>query len=160
MIVNMLVELDGRSFENEHEAEQLAAVGARLEHHEGATEEESAWIARTFRGRWADEARAGWNWFAKDAAGATVGFATYEQREIHWWWLEGWLRQRDVGIFGPMGVERNLRGKNVGCILARRALSSIQGLGFRRALIPAVGPIRFYERCCGARVVERLARPK
>jgi hypothetical protein len=38
-------------------------------------------------------------------------------------------------------------------------LTSLQQLGFKRAVIPAVGPVKFYERWCGARVVERLKRP-
>jgi predicted N-acetyltransferase YhbS len=58
-----------------------------------------------------------------------------------------------------MGVDRVLRGRKIGKILARRALGSMKSMGLARAIIAAVGPVAFYERCCGAVIVERLERP-
>jgi ribosomal protein S18 acetylase RimI-like enzyme len=58
-----------------------------------------------------------------------------------------------------MGVDPALRGRQIGKVLARRALDSMKSQGLARALIGAAGPIEFYERCCGAVVAERLERP-
>ncbi|MBC5824157.1 MAG: GNAT family N-acetyltransferase [Candidatus Eremiobacteraeota bacterium] len=159
VITNMLVELEGRSFATPQEEQWLAQARVSLANERSATPAQVQWIARTFRSIWADEAKHGWNWFANDERGAPVGFATYEQREHRWWWLARWLSQHDVGIFGPMGVHKSMRGQHIGAIVLRRALDSLQQRGFRRAVIPAVGPIKFYERWCGATVVECLPRP-
>ncbi len=152
----MVVDLDGQSFVLPDEEELLSKTNITLAHRQGGSPADLQWIKKTFSGIWADEAAHGWNWFARDAAQTPVGFAAYEQREFRWWWLEAWVGQSDVGIFGPMGVARSLRGKHIGKVLLLRALRSLQERGFRRAVIPAVGPVKFYERWCGARIVERL----
>jgi hypothetical protein len=157
VIVNMIVDLDGTSFETPGEDTILAAAGVTLLNREGASEDDVAWIRRTFHGRWHEEAAAGWNWFARGALGP-LGFAAYGQHSIRFWWLDNWWDRPDVAIFGPMGVDRKMRGMHLGQVLARRALGSLQAMGYKQALIPAVGPIAFYEKGCGARVVERLSR--
>lgn len=157
-IVNMLVDLDAlRVNRTAHDA-LLASLAVTLSLTHGASDADARWIAASFGGTWAQEAQAGWNWFIRDAVGNSRGFATYEQRSLTYWWLDAWLEDAGVGMFGPMGVDPVLRGKGVGCVLAQRALLSLKDLGFRQALIPAVGPVDFYERCCGARVVQRLER--
>jgi hypothetical protein len=158
MIVNMIVDLAGQTFVTLEEPSLLAAAGVDLLNREGATPDEVNWIRKTFRGRWHDEAVASWNWFATAKSG-TAGFAAYGQRTFRWWWLEKWWDRPDIGIFGPMGVSKKFRGMHVGVVLARRALASLQAMGYAQAIIPAVGPIKFYERYCGARVIERLRRP-
>jgi hypothetical protein len=156
VIVNMIVDLADADFETPDEATTLAAAGVNLIEREGASPDDVEWIQRTFHGRWHEEAAAGWNWFARGAI-ETVGFAAYGQHSIRFWWLEQWWDRADVGIFGPMGVDHKMRGLHVGIVLARRALGSLKAMGFAHALIPAVGPIEFYEKHCGARVVERLS---
>jgi hypothetical protein len=156
VIVNMIVDLVGGSFETPDESTILAAAGVNLVNREGGSADDIDWIRRTFHGKWHEEAAAGSNWFARGAL-SPVGFAAYGQRSIRFWWLDQWWDRADVGIFGPMGVDRKLRGLHLGVVLARRALASLQSMGFRQAVIPAVGPIDFYERHCGARVVERLS---
>lgn len=151
----MIVDLAAASFETPEESTVLAAAGVDLVGREGASPDDVDWIRRTFHGRWHEESEAGWNWFARAALGP-VGFAAYGQRSIKFWWLEKWWEREDVGIFGPMGVDPKMRGLHLGVILARRALGSLKAMGFAQALIPAVGPVGFYEKHCGARVVERL----
>jgi len=153
----MLVDLTAQSFDTPDEATMLAAAGADLINREGASPDDREWIRRTFHGRWHEEAAASWNWFARASSG-TVGFAAYGQHAIRFWWLDAWWDRSDVGIFGPMGVDKRLRGLHLGVILARRALGSLKAMGYAQAVIPAVGPVEFYERHCGARVVERLSR--
>src|ERR1017187_3972370 len=156
MVTNMVADLVGSAALADDESGILARAGVSLVQRKGTTHDEREWLHRHFSPMWEKEASAGWNWFAKDAVGNTVGFASYEQRRYRFWWLRRWLKQPDVGVFGPMGVEESMRGKRLGCVLARRALASIHELGYARAVIPRVGPIEFYERCCGARVAERI----
>ena len=153
----MLVDLTDHSFDTPDESTVLAAAGVDLLNRQGTSEDDHAWIRRTFHGRWHEEAAAGWNWVTRGTHG-TVGFATYGQHSIRFWWLDAWWDRPDVGIFGPMGVDRKMRGLHLGVVLARRALHSLKEMGFAHAVIPAVGPVEFYERYCGARVVERLQR--
>ena len=154
----MVVDLSA-SFSNEGEAALLTDAAVSLEHRRGADEPDLAWIRTTFGGTWHSESAAGWNWFARKSDGELGGFCTYGQRSHRFWWILHWLDQPDVGIFGPMGVDRWLRGRQLGKILARRALGSMKAMGLKRAIIAAVGPVAFYERCCAATVVERLERP-
>lgn len=155
----MLVDLVGADFTTPGEAMTLAAAGVSLVGREGASPDDAEWIRSTFHGRWHEEAEAGWNWFARGSLGP-VGFATYGQHSIRFWWLDEWWDRTDVGIFGPMGVDAKMRGLKLGVILARRALASLQMMGFAHALIPAVGPVAFYEKHCGARVIQRLTGPR
>ncbi|MDQ6780257.1 MAG: N-acetyltransferase [Candidatus Eremiobacteraeota bacterium] len=157
-IVNMLVDLDGLRVDRRAHDALLASLALTISLVHGATDADARWIAATFGGVWPQESQAGWNWFIRDGLGNSRGFATYEQRSLHHWWLDAWLDDSSVGMFGPMGVDPALRGKGLGCVLTQRALLSLKDLGFSQALIPAVGPVDFYERCCGARVVQRLER--
>jgi len=158
VIVNMLVDLRSADFTTPDEPTILAACGAALVDREGGSQDDLAWIRRTFRGKWADETRASRNWIARGSLGP-LGFASYGQHSIYYWWLESVWNRSDVGIFGPMGVDPKLRGMRLGVVLARRALRSLKAAGYAEAIIPAAGPLEFYEKHCGARVVERLSRP-
>ncbi|HKW45659.1 MAG TPA: GNAT family N-acetyltransferase [Candidatus Eremiobacteraceae bacterium] len=158
MIVNMRVDLSA-SFATDGEAALLIAAGLSLEHRHGVAERDSAWIRSTFGGEWHSESESGWNWLARKADGELGGFCTYGQSGRRWWWLARWQDAPGVGIFGPMGVDKAVRGKQIGRVLARRALASMKSLGLTTAIIGAVGPVDFYEHCCGAVVIERLARP-
>jgi hypothetical protein len=151
----MVVELADAPLDTAEDEAALEQFGITLVNKHGADEEERRWIRRNFAPTWAKEASYAWNWFARDGAGV-VGFASYEQRHYRWWWLRSWLQQSDVGIFGPVGVNPTLRGKHIGCVLTRRALASIKQLGYKRAVIPRVGPIEFYQRCCSARVADQV----
>src|SRR5579864_8881018 len=144
----MLVDLAGADFATPAEPTALAASGVSLVSREGASADDADWIRTTFRGRWHEEAAAGWNWFARGVLGP-VGFASYGQHSIRFWWLDEWWDRPDVGIFGPMGVDPKMRGLRLGIVLARRALASLQAMGYAQALIPAVGPVEIYEKHCG-----------
>jgi GNAT superfamily N-acetyltransferase len=157
VIVNMLVDLGQPDFQDDAEIPK-ALSGIVFEKRRGISDAERDFIEATFGGSWASEAGAGWNWFAR-SDGALAGFCSFEQRAYRWWWLTNWLARSDVGIFGPMGVHKSARGIGLGSVLARLALCSLRALGFSYAIIPAVGPVEFYEGCCGARVVERLTGP-
>jgi len=58
---------------------------------------------------------------------------------------------KGTGWFGPMGTTPAARGKGIGALTLQLCLNDLADLGFRRAVIPWVGPVRFYARFCGAR---------
>ncbi|HEV3091624.1 MAG TPA: GNAT family N-acetyltransferase [Candidatus Cybelea sp.] len=126
---------------------------------ESADERTLAWIDETFGGAWSSEARAGSNVIARDG-GAPIGFATIDARGLQYRWLAGLARERDVGLFGPFGVEPAQRERGLGGALLRRSLAALQERGYRRALIAAVGDelVPYYARACGARAAERFER--
>jgi len=75
--------------------------------------------------------------------GEVVGFSGYEGNN------------RGMGWFGPMGVDPVTRGKRIGAILLILCLRDIALMGHKKAIIPWVGPVRFYDKICNA-TVERI----
>jgi mycothiol synthase len=53
---------------------------------------------------------------------------------------------QELGHFGPMGTTEACRGKGIGRILLFRCMVDLQAAGFCSAVIPWVGPYRFYCR--------------
>ena len=69
-----------------------------------------------------------------------VGFACYD------------ATMRD--FFGPTAVDESCRGKGVGAALLLSALWSMRDEGYAYAIIGGVGPAAFYEKVCGAKMIE------
>jgi len=69
-----------------------------------------------------------------------IGFSAYDGNNFN------------TGWFGPMGTDPSLRGKGVGGVLLLRCLQDIKAQGHRFAVIPWVGPYRFYSHYAGARI--------
>lgn len=67
-----------------------------------------------------------------------VGFSGYEGNN------------RGTGWFGPMGVDPVTRGKSIGALLLLLCLRDMALIGHRKAIIPWVGPVRFYDKICNA----------
>ncbi len=61
-------------------------------------------------------------------------------------------QNREWGFFGPMGTAPDAEGQGFGRVLLHRCLADLYSAGHGTALIPWVGPIRFYALHCGARV--------
>lgn len=57
-------------------------------------------------------------------------------------------------FFGPMGVDDNYRGKNIGKALLLKALKSMEEVGYAYAIIGGVGPAKFYEKVAKAIIIE------
>ena len=51
-----------------------------------------------------------------------------------------------------MGTSIKSRGKGVGAVLLKRCLQDLKNLGFKKAVIPWVGPIPFYSKFANAHV--------
>ena len=59
---------------------------------------------------------------------------------------------KGTGWFGPMGVDPERQTKGVGTALLRLCLRDLAEQGRDRAIIPWVGPVRFYAKRCAARI--------
>lgn len=69
-----------------------------------------------------------------------VGFAAHSAMNAEW------------GNFGPMGVCESVRKKGVGRILLYRCMQDLKAAGHASAVIPWIGPHRFYSDALGARI--------
>ena len=75
--------------------------------------------------------------------GEILGFAAYD------------CNNPGTGWFGPMGTSPAARKLGVGRLLLARCLADLAGQGQARAIIPWVGPVRFYHKAVDA-VVSRV----
>ncbi|MBV8172312.1 MAG: hypothetical protein JO219_10335 [Candidatus Eremiobacteraeota bacterium] len=152
----MIVDLASAPLDTAQDESALAHAGITFVNAQSADSATRSWIRARFSPTWAKEAYHAWNWFAYDKEGELAGFSSYEQRHYRWWWLRNWSAQSDTGIFGPIGVAAPFRNRHLGCVLTRKALASIRALGFARAVIPRVGPVEFYKRCCNAVIADTV----
>jgi predicted N-acetyltransferase YhbS len=102
-------------------------------------------FAQKWATTWADEVTVGFSRqpvcvFLAIQEGEIVGFCAYECTRRNY--------------LGPMGVEESLRGKGVGQLLLLASLWSMREMGYSYAIIGGVGPIEFYQKSCGAVVIE------
>jgi GNAT superfamily N-acetyltransferase len=101
-------------------------------------------VTRHFGTAWADEISVG---FARQPVTVYValrerrlaGFAAYE------------CTRKD--FFGPAGVVESERGRGIGRALLLASLRGLRELGYAYAVIGGVGPVEFYERAVGARLI-------
>lgn len=101
-------------------------------------------VAREFSRAWADEVAVGLvrqpvTVFVALRDGRLVGFAAYE------------CTRKD--FFGPTGVVEAERGRGLGRALLLAALRGLRELGYAYAIVGGVGPLEFYERAVGARLI-------
>ncbi|MBD3291298.1 MAG: GNAT family N-acetyltransferase [Armatimonadia bacterium] len=94
---------------------------------------------------WADEAETALvnkpiTCFVAQDGDRMVGFAAYE------------CTRRD--FFGPMGVDEAYRKRGIGAVLTLKCLHAMYEMGYGYAIIGAAGPTGFYEKCCGAEIIE------
>ena len=102
-------------------------------------------ISTTFSEGWADETEAG---FARQPI--TCWIAIHEKKVIGFACVDATMR----GFFGPTGVEPSYRGRGIGAALLLAALHGLKDLGYGYGIIAGAGPVAFYEKCCGATVIE------
>jgi hypothetical protein len=106
-----------------------------------------AFVRANFNDRWAAEAEAAFSHghpvtgFVAVRGGEIVGFAVYEAT---------WRN-----FFGPTGMREDLRAKTgAGAVMLIRCLEAMREMGYGYAIIGGVGPAVFYERVCGASIIE------
>ena len=57
------------------------------------------------------------------------------------------------GLFGPMGTTGSKRFNSVGTELLHKCLLEMKDVGYEYAVIGEAGPIEFYEKACGAKLI-------
>jgi GNAT superfamily N-acetyltransferase len=102
-------------------------------------------IKDQFSEGWADEVLCAFSTkpitcFVAQEGDRMVGFAAYE------------CTRR--GFFGPMGVDEGWRKRGIGAVLTLACLHAMWEMGYGYAIIGAAGPTGFYEKCCGAEIIE------
>jgi GNAT superfamily N-acetyltransferase len=107
------------------------------------------WIGEHFSQGWVSEgegafARLPATCFVATQGNAVIGFACYD---VEW-----------KGVFGPMGVSEEVRGKGVGAALLLACLHDMVAQGYAYAVIGWTGPQEFYTKICGATPIEN-SRP-
>lgn len=101
-------------------------------------------IEREFSVAWADEVSVGFvskpvSVFIAIAERQVVGFAAYE------------CTRR--GFFGPAGVIEDMQGRGIGKVLLLASLRGLREMGYVYGIIGRAGPVEFYERAVGAKVI-------
>lgn len=107
------------------------------------------WVNEQFGAYWKSELEVAFSrqpvscWIAQ-RGNEILGFACYESTARN--------------FFGPTGTLESERGKGIGKILLIKALESLREMGYAYAIIGGVGPIEFYEKTVGAKVIEGSER--
>ncbi len=77
--------------------------------------------------------------FLAEQEGEIIGFACFDTEK--------------KGMFGPMGTSSRCRLSSVGKELLHRSLLDMAERGYAYAVIEQAGPIEFYEKVCGAKLI-------
>ncbi|WP_036841631.1 GNAT family N-acetyltransferase [Pontibacillus marinus] len=70
-----------------------------------------------------------------------IGFACYDSV------------RHQKGVYGPMGTSPKVRTKGVGYALLHTCLEEMKQKGYEYAILGEAGPIEYYERACGAKLI-------
>lgn len=103
------------------------------------------WVKDNFDNKWASECEVSFNnkpisCFVAISDKEILGFACYD------------TTCKD--FFGPTGVAESQRGKGIGKALLLLSLNSLKEMGYAYAIIGGAGPVGFYKKTCGAKVIE------
>jgi predicted N-acetyltransferase YhbS len=142
---NMEVDLAGREFNTLATEEQLRAKGIEIRRAiMGDREDVMKLLEKNWKAWIPEVERTLLNY------PVTLHIATQQNRAIGFAAYDG--NNFNTGWFGPMGTEPALQGKGVGGVLLLRCLQDIKAQGHRFAVIPWIGPHRFYAQYAGARI--------
>ncbi|MBQ3230061.1 MAG: GNAT family N-acetyltransferase [Clostridia bacterium] len=105
------------------------------------------WVREHFHDGWADEISAAFTKFPVSC------FIAYDENEKKILGFAGYdCTYRD--FFGPTGVDESQRGKGIGGALFMRCMEAMRDEGYGYAVIGSAGPVDFYNKVCGATVIE------
>ena len=104
-------------------------------------------ISEFFSEGWADETGTA---FYKFPVSCFIAYDTKEKKIVGFAGYDCTCR----GFFGPTGVDPAYRKRNIGRALLLKCLEAMRDEGYGYAVIGGAGPVHFYEKCCGATVIE------
>lgn len=105
----------------------------------------SEWVMEQFGAYWKSEVEVAFSrqpvscWIAQ-RGNEILSFACYESTARN--------------FFGPTGTKETERGKGIGKVLLIKSLESLREMGYAYAIIGGVGPVEFYEKAVGAKLIE------
>ncbi len=105
----------------------------------------AAWVAEHFSPKWESEVKV-----AMSRQPVSCYIATRDQEILGFACYETTAR----GFFGPTGVGEDARGTGIGKALLFKCLESLKELGHVYGVIGGVGPKEYYQKACGAVVIE------
>ncbi len=142
---NLLCKLEGENFNVDRELEKLKSVNIYCSLAKSDDKEKILnWINQNFK-PWFYEVSEAFNnnpvsLFVAEKDDKTIAFSAYN------------VNNKTMGWFGPMGTEKKYRGFGIGSILLKLCLKEMQNQKFPFAIIPWVGPIKFYMKNVNAKV--------
>jgi len=101
-------------------------------------------VTENFSVGWGDEIQAS---FSHQPVACFV--ATHEKKIVGF----GCYETTCKNYFGPTGVLKEYRGKDIGKVLLIECLKALRELGYAYCIIGGVGPADFYNKCCGATLI-------
>jgi GNAT superfamily N-acetyltransferase/predicted GNAT family acetyltransferase len=148
---NMETELQSRTFDTAEEEARLAREGTEVRRARAEDREAVRTALSRYFPQWVPEVE---RTFANEPislhlafrGSRVVAFAAYDANNL------------GTGWFGPMGTVPWLRGRGIGRVLYLRCLRDLQAQGYKKAIIPWVGPVSFYYRASGAVVTRTFWR--
>ena len=142
---NLEADLEKQNFDTSDDESELRAAGIEIIRAEKKDFDEILkWTKNNFEA-WISEVKTSFNnnpislHIAK-VENEVIAFSAYETNNF------------GMGWFGPMGTTEKARGKGVGGILLKRCLSDMKQCGYKKAVIPWVGPIPFYMHYANSKV--------
>ncbi|MDD5916074.1 MAG: GNAT family N-acetyltransferase [Clostridiales bacterium] len=106
-----------------------------------------AFITPLFGDGWSNEISTA---FTRFPVSCFIAYDTEEKKIVGFAGYDCTMR----GFFGPTGVDPAYRGKGIGKALLLKCLEAMRNEGYGYAVIGGAGPVNFYEKCCGATVIE------
>ncbi len=145
---NMKVNLNKANLDTDRALAELSGKGIEIARAAGEDKEQTMKFLEKYFPGWKYEVSRAFqskpvSLFIAKSAGKVVSFSAYD------------CNNRGTGWFGPMGTSPDARGMGIGGILLKKCLEDIKESGLKEAIIPWVGPIRFYSYHVNA-VVERV----
>jgi mycothiol synthase len=143
--INLVCEVSQDMYDSKNDIERLDKIGFFVRRAENGDWEaikkflESNWAC------WVDEVLSSF-----DNDPKTLWICVHEEKVVGFCGYDG--NNRGLGWFGPMGVDPITRGKGIGAVVCLLCLKDLALLGHKEAIIPWVGPVRFYDKVCNAKM--------
>jgi mycothiol synthase len=143
--LNLVCDLSPQKFDVNTEISQLAAHGYAIKRAQPSDRDAVLAFLRANFPAWEDEVL---HCFGNSPISlhicldksAVIGFSAYQgnNKTLPW--------------FGPMGVVPTQRSQGIGAVVCTLCLRDLALQGHKEAIIPWVGPVRFYSKVCNARI--------
>ena len=134
---NLICDLENQSFETTKLEEKILQKGIKI--YRASTKDFNriiSWLENNFKA-WIKEVKSAFknnpvSLHIAEKDDKIIAFSAYE------------TNNKSTGWFGPMGTNKAARGLGIGGVLLKRCMADMKKQGFKKSIIPWVGPIPFY----------------